>query len=445
MSASFIELICEGKGRLIDAESRTELKSADLANEVVEKTQDFERFRGDLIFLSMRNSLRCVIDYLASLNAGCIVAPLNPALNSEVLSGWKRDLDPAALCDPGNAFEIRRPVRPRTGPDPDALLLATSGSSSSPKMARIGMSAVSANASQIADALQLTRHEVAFAHLPLFYSYGLSVLHSHLIVGSTVVLTNQGPLSSAFLDQMGEFGVTTLPGVPQHYQMFLKIGLDRIVDSPVTRMTQAGGRLSPELQRQVADSISRFQSHLWVMYGQTEACARITVRNPFLDIEDFTTVGLPVSGCAISIDAPDGQEGEVTVEGPQVMQGYAGSFSDLSAGDKIGGRLRTGDIGRLDGYGRLILTGRSSRITKVLGARANLDQVEQQLSVIGTTAVIEANDKLQVFLVGAELSNGEAGQRVGRILGIPPRMYDVVIVADLPRLASGKVDYSSLK
>jgi acyl-CoA synthetase (AMP-forming)/AMP-acid ligase II len=307
------------------------------------------------------------------------------------------------------------------------VLLSTSGSTGSPKLVRLSERNVLANAASIAEYLELHPGERAIASLPLPYSYGLSVLHSHLFAGASVAFTPHSVIRPEFWDDVRRHEATSFAGVPYAYAMLERIGM-RDMDLPSLRtMTQAGGHLDPE----IAALFAR-RARFFVMYGQTEATARIAYVPPERLADKPGSIGIPIPGGRLSVD-----DGELVYEGPNVMLGYAQTREDLARGDDQGGVLRTGDLGYADDEGFFYVTGRVKRIAKVYGQRINLDEVEA--AVEGPAAAVGGEDRIEVY------AEGEADARaLAARFRLPPRALRVHAVERLPVKPSGKVDYALL-
>lgn len=404
---------------------------------------------GGVAFLFAGNDVPSVVSYLAALQARVPVALLDPKAPDAVAADLVARYRPEVV--------LGRDLAPTGGgaaAHPDlAVLLSTSGSTGSPKLVRLSRAAVAANAGSIAESLGIGPGDVAPTSLPLPYAYGLSVLNSHLAAGAAVLLTDHGVLTDAFWAACRAFGATSLAGVPYTYQMLRRVDLDRVAPPGLRVLTQAGGRLEPALVRQFHAVATARGGRLYVMYGQTEATARIAVLPPSVLPERAGSVGRAVPGTSLSVrvgdrEAAPGETGEVVVRGPHVMLGYAQGRDDLARGDELGGELRTGDLGHLDRDGFLWITGRSRRIAKVFGNRLNLDEVEALLRAVPDApplAAVSDGDRLKVFVEGGEGSI-EALKRalVGRT-GLHPSGFAFAAVAALPRTSAGKVDYPALE
>jgi acyl-coenzyme A synthetase/AMP-(fatty) acid ligase len=366
-----------------------------------------------IVFLPMPTTVAAVARYLAALRLEKPVLLLDP------------DLDHSAL--------IARYTTDDVHPDL-ALLLTTSGSTGDPKLVRLSRPAVLANAGQVAESLGVTGDDVAITTLPLFYSYGLSVLHSHLLRGATVVLERTGIMQKDFWAAVGEHGVTSLAFVPSQYEMLRRLRFDPARYPSVRTLTQAGGRLRTDLVTDFAARMDAAGGRMFVMYGQTEAGPRMACLPPEQLAGKLGSVGRAMPGGAFAVE-----DGEVVYQGPNVMMGYAETAADLARGDDLAGVLHTGDLGRLDDEGFLFITGRLKRMAKVFGVRINLDDVEKHFPV----AAVAGDDRLHVFT-----QDGDVRALRGKIaewLGTHFTGVDVRTIPSLPLLPNGKIDYRALE
>lgn len=333
-----------------------------------------------------------------------------------------------------------------------AVLLTTSGSTGSPKLVRLAGSALLANAESIAQALDLDEREVAPTTLPLFYSYGLSVLNSHLLRGATVLLERAGLVAREFWTAVDTHRATSLAAVPYQYEMLRRLRFDPAKHPSLRTLTQAGGRLRPELIADFQARMATVGGRLFVMYGQTEASPRMTTLPAEWLPEKIGSVGPAIPGGRLVVRTESGEEttepgstGEIIYRGPNVMMGYAQTAADLARGDELNGELATGDLGHLDGDGHLWITGRMARIGKIFGVRVDLDEVERLLTDRGPLAAVPGEDRILIFAEGADHDlcvtiRGELATR----LGTHSSGLDVRGLDRLPLLATGKIDYRAL-
>ncbi|MFG3435738.1 AMP-binding protein [Nonomuraea sp. NPDC047897] len=425
--------------RLVVAGEPVALAGADLAARIDRAARVLTRLPPGPVFCGMRNDLTSVVRYLAALRAGTPVALLDADLSPGALTMLIRRFRPTAVFGFAHAVE-GSPRGRREAPDPHpdlAVLLATSGSTGSPRLVRLSRRAVLANAHAIVTALAIGPGDVAPTSLPLHYSYGLSVLNSHLAAGAGVVLTDAGLLERSFWTHLDAHGCTSLAGVPYQYEMLRRLRFDPAEHPTLTTMTQAGGRLRAELVGEFAAKAQRF----FVMYGQTEATARISVLAPEHLADKPGSCGRAVPGGRLTVEG-----GEVVYHGPNVMMGYAETAADLARGDDLGGVLRTGDLGRLDDEGFLHLTGRVKRIAKIFGVRVSLDDVEGLLRDCGPVAATSGDDRVTVWAEGLDRDGcARLARRLGTELRLHWSGFDVRAVDRLPLLTTGKIDYRTLE
>jgi acyl-CoA synthetase (AMP-forming)/AMP-acid ligase II len=353
--------------------------------------------------------------------------------------GW------AEVADVGPLWT--RTAAPRYVPHPDLrLLLATSGSTGRPRLVRQAERSVLASAAAICAALHIDANEVAITALPLYYTLGLSVLHSHLFAGATVVVESRGVLDRGFWDSVDRYGVTSITGVPHTYELLIRQPW-RPTDNPsVRRLCVSGARIRDAVARHFHEEMQRHGGAFYVMYGQTEAGSRICVLPPEHLPAKLGSVGPPIPGTRLSIESPgpDGV-GEVVCHSDTVMMGYAESAADLARGDDLAGTLSTGDRGRLDSDGYLWLSGRASRIGKAYGVRVSLDAVEHVSSAIAPTAAVAGDDRVLLWCEGiGQERAAEVAALVAQKLRIHRTALIVSAVPELPRRPNGKVDYDAL-
>ncbi|MFM6849145.1 MAG: AMP-binding protein, partial [Terrabacter sp.] len=326
-----------------------------------------------------------------------------------------------------------------------ALLLSTSGSTGSPKLVRLSYDNLSANAEQIAEFLQIRETDCAATTLPLHYCYGLSVLHSHLASGAGIALTDLAVVDECFWDLARRAGVTSFAGVPWTFEMLERSGFSGI-DLPRLRyVTQAGGRLDPERVQHWAQLGRERGWDFFVMYGQTEATARMAYLPPDLALSSPGSIGVPVPGGSLDV-----VDGELCYTGPNVMLGYAHRPADLALG-RTTTTLRTGDLGRVGPDGLFEVTGRSSRHVKVLGHRVDLDVVERRLRDAGRDVRVAGREGLVAVSVrggeddAASVVDHGAVRRAAAAAGhVPLGAVRVVEVTEHPALPGGKVDLQAI-
>ncbi|HEX6754919.1 MAG TPA: AMP-binding protein [Mycobacteriales bacterium] len=403
-----------------------------------------------LVLVEGGNTVESVVTYLAALSAGHPVL-LVPGDNPEHRDALARAYAPDVIArrtDDGWLLDDRRDGSGHELHPDLALLLSTSGSTGSPKLVRLSGRNVQANAAAIARYLGIRPSDRAVTTLPLHYCYGLSILNSHLLAGAAVVLTDLSVTDGRFWDLMRRQRVTTFGGVPYTFELLDRVGFADM-DLPHLRyVTQAGGRLHPDAVRRYAELGQRRGWDLFVMYGQTEATARMAYLPPELAQSRPASIGLPVPGGAFELRPAPGcagpDTGELVYSGPNVMLGYATSPADLGLGATID-RLHTGDLARRTGDGLFEIIGRCSRFAKVFGLRLDLDRIEDHLAGGGVTACcVEAGDALVVAVQGTDEVE-RVREDAARFCGLPSHAVRVRTVDALPRLGNGKPDHAAVR
>ncbi len=410
--------------------------------------------RGSLVLLLARNNLHAFVAYLACLRAGYPLALLEPSVPAVQLTALVRSLGVRAVLDAEGSVSVTgepaRSVRSDL-----ALLLSTSGSTGNPKSVMLSHANLHANAESIAAYLPIAPEDVAITALPLPYSYGLSVVNSHLLRGARIVVTGEPLVGKEFWRLVREHGVTNLPGVPFSYQMLRTLRFERM-DLPALRyLTQAGGRLSPELVTYVRGWSRQSGKPIYLMYGQTEATARMAYLRPELLDAHGDCIGEAIPGGDFLLRDPDsgarvegtGVAGELCYRGPNVMLGYAEGAEDLAGGESIA-ELATGDLAERLPNGLYRITGRKKRILKIQGKRWQLDHVEAELARRGIEALATGrDDRLRVAVVDRDPAS-KASEEVIRWLRddqhLHPTLFEVMRLEEIPRTVNGKVDYPAV-
>jgi acyl-coenzyme A synthetase/AMP-(fatty) acid ligase len=224
------------------------------------------------------------------------------------------------------------------------------------------------------------------------------------------------------------------------------------MELPALRMlTQAGGRLAPESVRWWAETGRKKGWEFFVMYGQTEATARMAYLPPRQAIEHADSIGVPIPGGSFNLVGDDGEsidesdrEGELVYSGPNVMMGYAMGAADLARGDDMRGILRTGDIAIRNPEGLYRIVGRRSRFLKVFGKRVALDYVEKLLADRGFTAVVTGRDDCLIVVAGDTKAADAAATAVAELVGVHRSVVNPLPMAETPRTSSGKLNYAEI-
>ena len=412
--------------------------------------------RRELIFnLCSGGDLASVMGYLGAVRAGHAVAQLDGRLPAALTEALITRYRPAFILHSTDG----RTVTVRTGepggpPVADDLLvlLSTSGTTGSPKLARLSVGNIQSHTNQLTEYLEIDARERAILSLPIHFSYGLSVLNTHLGAGAAVILSPHSIMRPDFWADAARWGATSFAGVPYSYAILERAGLLRTAMPDTLRtLTQSGGRLAPEMIVKLHALMAARGGRLFVMYGQTESTARMSYVPPSALPAKAHCVGIPIPDGRFTIGTPDGEtaepevEGEVIFRGPNVMLGYAEHREDLARGDDLGGVLHTGDVGIIDADGYLRLTGRTKRIAKVFGLRISLDEVEAAAGAHGLVAAVDGGDRIVLWrLSGALVAAADLAIELARRFNLKSSAFAVNDLDELPLNGRGKVDYATL-
>lgn len=336
---------------------------------------------------------------------------------------------------------------------PDVLLcLTTSGTTGSPKLVKLTEINLKSNAESIAEYLKITEKERAITSLPMYYSFGMSVINSHLIKGATLLLTDKAVIQREFLTFLKEGKATSIAGVPYTYEMLRRLRFLKMDLPELKTMIQAGGKLNANIVKEYVEAAKSSGKEFIVMYGQTEAAPRMSYLPFNKAIEKYASIGIAIPGGKLAVRDMDDQEittpeidGELIYEGPNVCMGYAECIADLAKDDENHGVLHTGDVAKFDSDGFFYITGRMKRFVKVWGNRCNLDATEQLVKFITTScACVGVDDKITIFVTECGLEDKIKSYLVEKT-GLNIRAFEVKVIDIIPTLPSGKLDYQTMK
>ncbi len=427
-----------------------------------------------VLFLVCRNCIESICAYIGALRNGIVPVMINEEMNRELFYNLYNIYKPAYLYGPENWNNLeqsnperigkyREFVMYRTGfkerhklNDKLALLLTTSGSTGSSKLVRQSYVNIVSNARAIAEYLELNEGERPITTLPMNYTYGLSIINSHLLVGAAILLTDYTLLNREFWNFFKEEGATSFGGVPYTYEILKKLRFFRMELPSLKTMTQAGGKLSPELHKEFARYAEENNKRFVVMYGQTEATARMAYLPWNKSIEKCGSMGIAIPGGKLWLRDEEGNSvtvsdviGELIYEGENVTLGYAETAEDLEKDDERGGVLETGDMAKCDSDGYFYIVGRKKRFLKIFGNRVNLDEAERMIKEEFTEldcACAGLDDKLYAFVTIQEDRTIQAVKRfLAQKTGLNPTAFSVKAIDKLPKNEAGKTLYKNLE
>lgn len=424
-----------------------------------------------LVFNLCKNEIGSLVGYIGFLNAGIVPVMLKADLDDELLSEcintYKPDflhvpldiaqkfkdcekvythLDYALLKTPyNNVFELN---------DELALLLTTSGSTGSPKLVRQSYKNIRANTASIIKYLEIDEKERAITTLPMNYTYGISIINTHLMAGASLVLTEKGLMQKEFWQQLKESEATSFGGVPYTYEMLDRLRFFRMQLPFLTTLTQAGGKLAPVLHEKFAKWAQENNKKFVVMYGQTEATARMSYLPPEKAVEKYGSMGIAIPGGKFSLIDVNGVDitepetvGELVYEGDNVTLGYAENGTDLKKGDERGGRLVTGDMAKFDKDGFFYIVGRKKRFLKIFGNRVNLDETERMIKSNFSNidcACCGKDDMMSIFLTDS-VYNERVLNFMTLKTGLNRAAFKIHDIDEIPKNEAGKTLYKELE
>lgn len=405
-------------------------KSLSLAHYISKKIGENNK-----IILISHNSIFFIISYLAIIKSKNICVPLNPSIEQDNFNYIENAIQ-CNLLFVSDSSKLKLNIKNEIIDEPFlnevlnsyatndtndieenlsdisfdenrlAEILFTSGSTGIPKGVMLSHLNLRSNTDSILSYLKLSSADSMLLVLPLYYCYGLSILHTHLKVGASIVFNNNFILMGTVIDNLIKYECSGFAGVPSHFQMLLrKSQTFKNTTFPHLRyVTQAGGKLHEAF---IKEFTLAFPSVcFYVMYGQTEATARLTYLAPSSLKTKIGSIGKPISGVSLNIvdennkRVKNGEIGEIIVKGNNIMIGY---LNDLKGTNETlrDGWLHTGDLGRIDEDGFVFLIGRKKNIIKIGGERISAKEIEEV--IVSIPEIIDCT----VLAIGDELL-GEA-------------------------------------
>lgn len=424
-----------------------------------------------LIFSLCTNSIGSILGYTAFINSQIVPVLLSNKIDSDFIENLISTYKPSYLWIPKeqieqfndmeNIYETQGYSLLKTNFTSEyplysdlGLLLTTSGSTGSPKFVRQSYRNIKSNAESIVKYLELDETERPITTLPMNYTYGLSIINSHFLVGATLLVTDKAITQKEFWQFFRQNEATSFGGVPYIYEILHKFRMLRMELPSLRTMTQAGGKLTPELHKIIAEYAQKENKKFIVMYGQCEATARMGYLPANMAIEKCGAMGIEIPGGIFTLINEQGLEikepetsGELCYEGPNVTLGYAETGEDLIKGDERQGILHTGDIAKYDADGYYYIVGRKKRFLKIYGIRVNMDEIERMVKMQFTDiecAGTGEDDHLYLFTTNSNL-NSEIKEFVVKKTGIHPNAIKIITVGEIPKNDAGKILYKELE
>lgn len=422
-----------------------------------------------LVFSVCRNNFESVGGYIGFLRSKIVPLLLSDVLDRDLFEALLQQYRPEYVWLPlENAEQLKRCIKIyghgdyvllKTQYDIDyalhddlALLLTTSGSTGSFKLVRQSYKNIISNAQSIAQYLGITDIDRPITTLPMSYTFGLSIINSHFLRGCSLILTDKTLMDKTFWELLKRYEATTFSGVPYIYEILKKLRFSKMELPSLRTLTQAGGKLNLELSREFAETCKKKNMRFFVMYGQTEATARMSYLPSEFAISKVGSMGIAIPGGRFWLEDGNGViinesdvVGELVYQGDNVTMGYAVGSEDLSRGYDNGDILKTGDMAKRDNDGFYYIVGRKKRFLKLFGNRVNLDEIEQLLKCAGhDCACAGEDDSMKIYTT--DISKREKIRNfVSERTGIHHSGFEVVHIEAIPRNDSGKTLYFALK
>lgn len=458
--------------RLVDASTGGLIRGNEISSLILAQAQTFLSAGlspSDRVIISCRLDLRCAVAYLAAMYAGLVPVLVEEmatsaratyvAAKSGAKAVWASEANSSLIREtPGVSHMIgTKETSAALPPEPAlrerddlAALMPTSGSTGESQLVKVTHGNLLANTEAIIRSQQLTDADTAMLILPLSYCFGASIMHTHLYCGGGVVFDSRFMFPDKVLHAITKFDCTTFAGVPSVYNILLRRSNIRSIPlQSLRRFLQAGGALAVERVGEMQVIVPHAQ--FYVMYGQTEATARISCLPPECLADKMGSVGLPLDNVLVRIvddfghELPAGALGEIQARGPSICLGY---FENPEATGRkfIDGWLNTGDYGFRDEDGYLWIRGRRNEFVKIRGRRVGLAQVEARVAAIPGVyecAAVgiehpEAGEALAIFIVSESGTKGVC-ENVRRTLPPEWTCASVSVVSALPKTANGKI------
>ena len=445
-----------------------ENKKKFLYKNIIEKseilTQDLKS--RSLIFVLANNDIESLTGYMGFLRKGLVQVLLDPKINFDLLQQLIQTYSPHYLFLPIsrdesfhhydlvselnnhkilksnkiNCYSINKNL---------ALLLTTSGSTGSKKFVRISYQNIYENTKNIIKYLNIEESHRTITTMPPFYTYGLSIINTHLFSGASIVATNISVVEKSFWTLIKNQKVTSFGGVPYFYEILKKIKFHKIALPYLKYFTQAGGALDRDLIKYFLNYAKTNKVKFIVMYGQTEATARMTYLPYGQAKKKIGSIGIPIPGGKITLRSNKKKKniksGEIIYKGKNVSMGYAKNYKDLKKGDENKGILVTGDLAKKDKDGYLYVIGRKSREVKLYGHRVNLDELENILTHEGYKCICQGfGNQVIVFHINKNYDK-KILKHLSYITKINIDCFRLKYLKKFPFGKNGKISYKSLE
>lgn len=416
-----------------------------------------------LILIKAKTNIESILGYLAFLRANHAIILIDGTIDSSLLNNivkiykpnyvWEEKEISVKYLYEYNRYGLKENNNSNITIHPDlSLLLSTSGTTGSPKFTKLTKKNLYSNCQSIIEYLSIDQNQRAITNLPIHYSYGLSIINTHLASGASIVVSDYSIISNEFWNIFKSNNVTNISGVPYHYEIFKRIGFLKMDLPSLKFITQAGGRLNHKYVEEFALWSQIKGIKFFVMYGQTEATARIAYLPTTHTLKKPSSIGISIPYGKIRLkNTNNGElfddsnlEGELVYFGENVMMGYADNINDLSKADELHGVLHTGDLALKDEHGFFYITGRLKRFIKMHGNRLGLDDIESYLNTLYTNIYCTGVDNLLMIAILENENIDNIKNNIINKYNIHHSSIKIKRIKEMPFTSNGKVNYNDL-
>lgn len=418
-----------------------------------------------LIFVLAENDIEFITNYIGFLAKGLVPMLIDPKIEIELLRNLIKNYLPSYIFLPISkkiSFEnyqefiyLKKYKILKTKKKINylinkslALLLSTSGSTGSKKFVRISHQNINDNTKNIVQYLKIKKNQRTITTMPPYYTYGLSIINTHLYAGASIFVTKMSVVEKEFWRKFQEQKVTSFGGVPYFYEIIKKINFDKMIFPYLKYFTQAGGPLNIELTKYFMNYAEKKNINFIIMYGQVEATSRMTYLPYKLLRKKIGSIGRPIPGGKIFLKSEknnNDKKGEIIYKGKNVSLGYSTNYKDLEKGDENKGILKTGDLAKKDKDGYFFITGRKSRNVKLFGHRVNLDEIEKILQRKGYECLCLGQDNKVTIFSEKDTNIKEIISYLSKIMKIHYNCFNFKFIKKFPMNSNNKISYKELE
>ena len=419
-----------------------------------------------VIIIFSENSYEFIVCHLAATRSNLVSILINPNINeNDLMELYKKYLPEYIFCKKKtnlfgkyekilnlmnfSLFKIKKSHKYFINSELSCLL-TTSGTTGSSKYVKLSRKNILSNTIGISKLLNIKSNDTTITTMPPYYSYALSVINTHLMKGSKIIINDFSIIDKKFWILFNKLKPNNLNGVPYTFEILNKIKFEKMKISNLKYITQAGGKLDDGIKNKLIATCEEKKIKFYVMYGQTEASPRISIMPANLIRKFPKSVGTPMPGGKVWIEDDKHKiilkknvQGNLVYKGKNVFLGYSHSYKDLGKKNEMKNTLRTGDMGFIDKNGLIYITGRKKRILKIFGIRISLDLLESELRKHNYECICFGNDKkLKIYLKeNKKLDINQFNMNLKKITKLSPNFYEIITVAKFKRNEFGKIIY----